>query len=126
MSGSFLFGTVDAVALLRPVAVTADTDHTAVDLNTLASSGRKGLVRVLVGDVSASDSIVVNIQGRAGTSDSWETVVSSPSITVAGEHTLEYNDLKEFRYVRAQSDISGSSVSIVVSVDLILNRPHRV
>ena len=126
MSGSFLFGTVEAVALHRAAAVTVDANGSAIDLEALDSSGRKGIARITVGSVSAGDSIATKIEGRVGTSGAWTTIVSFSAFSAVGEETVEFNDLKEYRYVRAVFDVTGSSVSIVASVDLILNRPIRV
>ena len=126
MSGAFLYGTVEAIALHRAAAITADANGTAVDLETLDSSGRKGIARLTVGTVTASDTLDVKIQGRAGSTGTWSDIVSFPQIAAAGEETIEFNDLKEHRYVRVALNVTGSSVSIVASVDLILNRPIRV
>lgn len=103
--------TVDfGVSLHDNSAVTADTDHTSVD--NAASTANGGAAILHVTSVSASDSIVVKVQHS--TDDSvWADLITFTSATAAGsEHKEVAAGTTVNRYVRAQSDVTGTGVSI--------------
>lgn len=98
------------VSLHALSAVTADTDHASVD--NLAATANGGAAMLHVTSVSASDSIVVKVQHS--TDDAvWADLITFSSFNDVGSERQELAaGTTVNRYTRAQSDVTGTGVSI--------------
>jgi hypothetical protein len=103
--------TVDfGVSLHALGAETADTDHTSVDQVAATTNGGAAILHVT--SVSASDSVVVKVQHSVDDSV-WADLLTFTSASAAGSERVETaQGVTVNRYVRASTDVTGSSVSI--------------
>lgn len=91
-------------------AETADGNHTSVD--NLASTANGGAAILHVTSVSASDSIVVKVQHSADDSTFADLITFDSAAAVGSQRKELAAGTTVNRYVRANTDVTGTGVSI--------------
>lgn len=106
------------LSLLAPVAVTADTNHTGVDVEKYT---KDGMVTVNLGAVTGTTpTLDLVIQGSEdGTNYSSTAILTFGQFTAANKIAAGKVNLNKYKKIRAVSDVGGTTPSFTISIGLL-------
>lgn len=106
------------LSVLAPVAVTADTNHTGIDIEKYT---KDGMVTVNVGAVTGTTpTLDLVIQGSEdGTNYSATAILTFGQFTTGSKVASGKINLNKYKKIRAVSDVGGTTPSFTLSIGLL-------